>query len=655
VDVGLVQVNMEPTWSASALDEGARRYALLPYSVVLLQAYVERHAPGGHTFRMPVFERRPVDEAVAALEGCDLVGFSLYVWNERFTLELARRLKERSPGTTLVFGGPQVPDHAEAWLRANPFVDLACHGEGEATFAAILGGADPATVPGVSVLDRTGAFRHTPRAPRLADYAELPSPYLEGAFAPLLDAHPDVSWIAMWETNRGCPFSCTFCDWGSATQSKVIRFDLERLRAEIDWFGREQVEIVYCADGNFGILARDLEIAEAIVASRRASGYPRYFYVNSTKNATDRLYTIQRILADGLGTNGVTMALQSVDATTLDLIKRKNISLGHFEELQRRFTADRVYTNTDLIIGLAGETYDSFADGVSHVVASGQHNEIQFRNCYVLPNAELAAPAYRAEHGLETVSQEIREAHVRIERVDEVPEYIDVVVGTRAMPREDWVRAKTFAWLTDALYFDRLLQLPFLLLGSEAGVPLRSLVELFLDADAPVTSGLVAALRARARRIQAGGLEWIEDEAAGGILWPADQHLLITLVRGGLREAFYDEAEVLLDAFLAREDLEEHGPVVADALALNRALFAAPADTRDVDVVCWHGVWERYLAVVYNQDRPLEAGLTRYVVDGETHASTTLQDWYQRIIWCDWNDKRGYLRPLRAGVRARAA
>ena len=635
MEVGLVQINMEPTWSASALADGPR-YALLPYSVALLQAHAERHARGRHAFRVPVYGRQPVDEAVAALDGCDLVGFSLYVWNERISLEIARRLKERSPATRLVFGGPQVPDRAEEWLRANPFVDLACHGEGERTFTAILDGAEP---QGVSWLEG-GGFRHTPRAPRLDDYEELASPYLDGTFEPLLAAHPELSWIAMWETNRGCPFSCTFCDWGSATQSKVHRFGLERLQREIEWFAGKRVEIVYCADGNFGILARDVEIAEAIAASKRATGFPSYFYVNSTKNATERLYTIQKILAEQLGTNGVTMALQSVDEATLELVKRKNISLAHFEELQRRFTHDRVYTNTDVIIGLPGESYDSFAGGVSHIVASGQHNEIQFRNCYVLPNAELADPAYRAEHGLETVSQEIREAHVEIERVDEVPELIDVVVGTRTMPRADWVRAKVFAWLADALYFDRLLQLPFLLLGSEAGVPLRRLVELFAESDGPVTAPLVAELRAKAESIQQGGLEWFEGDGAGGILWPADQWFLLSLVRDGSLDAFYDEAADLLRVF------DEHELVVNDALELNRALFNAPTEGGEVEVTCWHTVWERYLAVIYDRDQPLESRLTRYTVDGDAYARRTLTDWYQHIVWCDWNDKRGYFRPL---------
>jgi hypothetical protein len=187
-----------------------------------------------------------------------------------------------------------------------------------------------------------------------------------------------------------------------------------------------------------------------------------------------------------------------------------------------------------------------------------------------------------------------------------------------------------------------------LLLGSEAGVPLRTLVELFADSNGPVVAPLVRALEAKARSIQQGGLEWFEDRDAG-ILWPADQWFLVSLVRDGNLDAFYDEAGALLAS------LDEHELVVADAVELNRALWNAPSQGGELDVTCWHTVWERYLGVIFDHDAPLEARLTRYVVDGDAYARPTLTDWYHHVVWCDWNDKRGYLRPLRTRVRKMVA
>ena len=101
--------------------------------------------------------------------------------------------------------------------------------------------------------------------------------------------------------------------------------------------------------------------------------------------------------------------------TTLEAIKRDNISLGTYMELQRRFTRDKVETYSDLILGLPGETYESFVKGVDQLIENGQHNRIQFNNLSILPNAEMGDPAYQAQvrhgHGRVQDHQHPRRAH----------------------------------------------------------------------------------------------------------------------------------------------------------------------------------------------------------------------------------------------------
>ena len=261
---------------STALDESI----YLPYSVGLLQAYLQAHAPRPerYAFGIPLVHPLPPAQAVGAVVDADIVGFSTYVWNGNRSLAVARELKTARPETVIVFGGPHVPDDAEAFLRANPFIDVACHGEGERTFSEIAerypdrGWED---VESVSFIDGAGRFVTTPRRPRLADLSFVPSPFLEGIFQPLMQSLPGTAWRTVWETNRGCPFSCTFCDWGSAIAAKVHRFELDRVYAEADWIGANGIDYVFLADANFGILPRDVEIAEAIVAAGKRHGYPK--------------------------------------------------------------------------------------------------------------------------------------------------------------------------------------------------------------------------------------------------------------------------------------------------------------------------------------------------------------------------------------------
>ena len=69
---------------------------------------------------------------------------------------------------------------------------------------------------------------------RMKDPNTIPSPYLQGLF----DGYDGRVEAAIIESNRGCPFGCTFCDWGSATNQKVRKYDMDRAKAEIDWIGQ---------------------------------------------------------------------------------------------------------------------------------------------------------------------------------------------------------------------------------------------------------------------------------------------------------------------------------------------------------------------------------------------------------------------------------
>jgi radical SAM superfamily enzyme YgiQ (UPF0313 family) len=660
VRVGLVQINIGLTWSNPRRRPGepALSFGLLPYSVGLLQAYAEEHARGEHEFLLPIFERMDVEAAVDHLAGADVAGFSVYVWNERLSLAIARRLKERSPKTLIVFGGPQVPDRSEPWLRANPFVDVAVHGEGEAVFTTLLdrAGADNSAtrdwdgIPGISFLHADGTYEQRPKGTRIVDLAEIPSPFLAGTFEPLLAANPQKGWVMIWETNRGCPFSCTFCDWGSATNAKVARFELERVLAEIEWMGEHRIGFVFCADANFGMLKRDIDIARAVVEVKDRLGFPFSFSVQNTKNATERAYEIQLLLNRSLNAYGVTLSLQSTNQDTLANIKRANISSDSYRELQRRFAADGIYTYTDLILGLPGESYDGFADGVAHAIRDGQHNHVQFHNCSLLPNAEMAQPDYVAQFGIRTVPQLIRNAHDAADLRHDVEEYLNTVVGTAALPAEDWVRVKVYAWASDLFYFDRTLQLPIALLDARHGVSPRVAIERLLASERPTLRRLADRMRAHATGIQQGGPEYVSAPEWGNMLWPSDQYALISLVVDGELDAFYEEAADELSELLA-----EPGDELAlrESVELNRALLRVPFVSDDLPLVLSHALLEHHRAHVAGEPVELEERLVTYLVDRSSQSFPTLESWLTHLAWCHGKDKRGYLyatRPIGAPV-----
>src|SRR5690606_16688595 len=155
----------------------------------------------------------------------------------------------------------------------NPHVDITVRGEGEATFADLLmalRGSVGDGPPDLSVLgDVPGlCFRlgdrvvRTADRDRIADLDTIPSPVLTGLFDGFIPAESNGAVVL--ETIRGCPYGCTFCDWGSATLSRIRKFDLDRVFAELEWCAEHHMLTVGIADANFGIFERDVQIAEKI-------------------------------------------------------------------------------------------------------------------------------------------------------------------------------------------------------------------------------------------------------------------------------------------------------------------------------------------------------------------------------------------------------
>lgn len=519
----------------------------LPYAAGLLQAYCLRHAeqPGRLTFLPPWYRRTPLAQALEQAVMADVLGLSIYVWNEQWALALARAYKQRRPDGWVIAGGPQVPDRAETWLRSQPAVDLAVHGEGEATFLTLLEAGkngDLNAIDGISYWAE-GQFYSRPRGPRLQDLDSIPSPYLLGLFDPLLKERPGSQWVALWETNRGCPFSCAFCDWGSATQSKVYRFGEARLHAEIAWFARQGIHLLYCCDANYGLLPRDEALTAHVIAASKQHNAPQAFYIQNTKNATERAYRIQQQISQAGLNQAVTLSLQSVTPAVLSAIQRDNISLDTYRELQHRFAADGVQTYTDMLVGLPGDDLESFAKGVQRVIREGQHNLIRFYNVYLLPNAEMAQPAYRAQHGLETVITLYAEPFGPVQ--SEIPEYQELVVATATLSREDWRRCRMLAWWYELLYFNRrLLQLPLFLLDHVGGLGYAEVMQHYLEGDWPTTQvlgNLRAFLQQHVSAIQAGEPELCRYQAQGQAAhWLSPEDFLVNgLTQSGAWEAFF--------------------------------------------------------------------------------------------------------------------
>ncbi|MCF6154423.1 MAG: radical SAM protein [Candidatus Brocadia sp.] len=620
----------------------------LPYSLGFLQGYAQRYLKDINKFEFlpPIYKRIPIKVAVERLLDADMVFFSTYVWNIRISLEIARHVKQKMPDSIIVFGGMQVPNVVEPFLRNNPFVDIVCHGEGEIPFLNILENCTTgnwAKVPSISYIDENDKLIQNQRCERISNLNTIPSPYLAGVFDRLMEIHSEEQWIALWETNRGCPFSCSYCNWGAATHVKVYAYDLKRIFEEIDWFSDRKIEFIYCCDANFGMLKRDIEIVKYVAGNKKKYGYPKALSVQNTKNSTERSYEIQRILSDAGLNKGVTLSLQSTNKDTLKSVNRQNISINVFQELQHKFTTDNVETYTDIILALPEETYETFIEGVSSVIENGQHNRIQFNNLSLLPNTEMGNPEYQNKYDFVARETKIINIHGSLDDTDEIYETQQLVVGTNTMPLEDWVKARVFSWMTSFLHFDKVLQIPLIILHTMCRTRFKKLIELFTrEKTLPILSEINSFFVDKALDIQNGGAEYCECKEWLNIWWPADELILIKLCTENKLDIFYEEAENILDRFLVKKEMNLPPGLLHESVSYNRDLMKLPFQKEDLSVELSYNIWEMYCAALKGKSALLEKGKYHYLIDRSSLTWSSWKDWCKEVIWYG-NKKGAYL------------
>jgi hypothetical protein len=520
---------------------------LLPLAAGLICSFAKRELPDCD-IEIKILRERP-DKTALEYEAPDFLAFSCYIWNIRHSLEVARLAKQRFPQAIVVVGGPSIPRKPEALARffaKYHFVDIACHGEGEETFAEILKcNGDYEGVKGISY--RHGnSFKKTESRDRIKDLDALPSPYLDGTFDTLLAKHKKTITGTIWETNRGCPFSCTFCDWGQATQSKVNIYGMDRLRKEIDWIAANNIFYVYAADANFGIKKRDIEIANYMANKRRRVGSPGYFMINWMKNSHVRTIEIADILRDADIGCQVTLSMQSFDEVTLEAIKRGNIDLDTFRSLKTEYNKRGIATYSELLLGLPGETYESFCAGVTRALSTFPLDHFNIYLCRTLENAEMSEPDYRLIHGIETRWCEVAMARRTNDNVT-VNEEEEIIVATKSMSVADWRRAFLFGYMVNFLSNHRIAHLIINHLRIDFSLSVRDCIEYLINNATGPLRDVIITLNGFSDSILANQYSVMQVDGFGDRYW--EPHEAAYLVASRNPANFYEEMESLFEGF----------------------------------------------------------------------------------------------------------
>lgn len=418
----------------------------LPYATGTIVAYCKSRPDiaAEYDFKEIIFRRDDISTIVDGMESPYIAAFSTYVWNVEFNKALAKAVKERYPECIIVFGGHSVSDRME--FLEKDYIDILTLGEGEEVTANLLralkDGSDLSECCGIAFRDVDGSKILTaPNCPESVE--DYPSPYLTGVFDSIIEKNLDTMFDTIIETNRGCPYNCAYCDWSN--HKKLRLFPMEKVKGELEWLSNHKIEYCFCADSNFGMFERDIEIAEYIVELNKKTGFPKVFRPCYEKNSADRVFRISKTLNSRGLDKGATMAYQTLCDDALKNINRKNLTMEHFSELMESYTGANIPTYSELILGLPGETAESFCQGLCKLLRAGQHNSISVYYCELLPNAPMCSPDYMKKFEIEPMKVKFNHIHSASGKKDTIPEYSYLVRSTSTLSRDGWVYANLFS------------------------------------------------------------------------------------------------------------------------------------------------------------------------------------------------------------------
>lgn len=324
----------------------------------------------------------------------DFIGFSCYIWNISYIMEIVRDVKKVLPEAEIWLGGPEVSYDAKKVLTREPDVSGIMRGEGELTFTELVRAylqREKTSVPdgytgesfrGQAKEETSGCAENT-RMPENAegenahsdrlDLSQIPGITYRAANGEIEEHGPQrllsldeipfyyddmagfENRIVYYESSRGCPFSCSYC---LSSIDKTVRFrSLDLVLPELQFFLDHKVPQVKFVDRTFNC-KREHTLGIWRYLVEHDNGITNFhFEVSADIFDEEELELIGKMRP---GLIQLEIGVQSTNPDTIREIHR------HMDLVKLKRAVDRVYDyrNThqhlDLIAGLPYENYESF-------------------------------------------------------------------------------------------------------------------------------------------------------------------------------------------------------------------------------------------------------------------------------------------------------
>lgn len=333
-----------------------------------------------------------------------IFGFSLYVWNYIEADELAQEIRRRFPTCLIIYGGPQI----NIKFTNNFFVDK--------PWVNLVVPSDVYGEPIIThILDNFNNLK----------YSDIPEVYFHKMGIKFKSKHEFVKrsfkWpsniflaqqeflnfefknsMAIYETTRGCPYRCIYCDWGGGTYTKVVKKPITTVYAELEFLAKKKIEFLSFADANFGIYKEDIEVIKYIVNLKNQYGYPKSVNIENAKNNLDRVIEIQKLLIENQLSYIYKISIQNPHDDIKNNIDRVDIPFDdHLAAVLKLKAEYNAPIMIETILGLPGDNYQRTLESID-MFANNDIESYRPAVWMLLPEAPAYDPVMRDKFKIET-------------------------------------------------------------------------------------------------------------------------------------------------------------------------------------------------------------------------------------------------------------
>ena len=397
----------------------------LQVTALALKTYIDVIAPdlaARLIWEVPIQEVVGDDTLLSAIrkQKIDFLCTSHFIWNHNDLMQQLSRLREHvPPGVLILCGGPSIDVHInKEFFSQYPWVDYAVYGPGEKAFLDIL--SHHVLNQPLKAVTTTNCAWYDKKKNKIevASFENIKllqqSPFLANKtlFARMVQhkkkKHP-AGFTLNYELTRGCPYSCTFCDWNGGLTNKVSRRK-NTYKQEIDLFFQLGIAGLYLGDANVGQYDEDVDMFEyvgqqGVKLNRRLLIWGNFSKLNKKNNL--KMYHI--MFKYGIGDNVMLISMQDIDAQVLANIDRPDVGWDvHLSMAQEIVdTYPQALVICQLIYGLPGQTPDSWRNTLRTITAENVYPYV-FINLPLPASPALYDPNYQDKFSFEyTMSNRI--------------------------------------------------------------------------------------------------------------------------------------------------------------------------------------------------------------------------------------------------------